>query len=160
LRGGDSLGWATWKRAWILYEESADKLIKKIRETGLVNSFNRDGSYDFFSMLKRQAEGKVDSWAIRWYASTFLNKQLTLYPIKSMVLHIGNDGIGTNYNNHTKIMDPLIVPLFNGQEYDFEKIKIIESKIGLNYYKKFLKSNDLSIFKKILIKIQNLYYAK
>lgn len=160
LKGGDSLGWATWKRAWKFYEENAEKLIEEINTAGLVNCFNRGGAYDFFSMLKMQAEGKVDSWAIRWYASTFLKNLLTLYPTKSMVLHIGNDGNGTNYNNHTKINDPLNVILFKGQKYCFDKIEIIESRIGLEYYKLFLKSYNLGFFQRLFIKFKNIFYAK
>ena len=160
LRGGDSLGWATWKRAWKYYEESAEKLIDQIKSKKLIDSFNRNGSYDFFSMLKMQQEGKIDSWAIRWYASTFLKNQLTLYPIKSLVLHIGNDGNGTNYNNHIKGNDPLNVSLYECEKYDFDRIEIIESRIGLQYYKKFLKSFEIGIFRKLAFKIKNTFYGK
>jgi hypothetical protein len=47
-------------------------------------------------MLKDQIAGKNSSWAIRWYASAFLNERHTLYPGKSLVFHSGNDGSGTN----------------------------------------------------------------
>ncbi len=52
-------------------------------------------------MLHNQVEGKVNSWAIRWYASAFLQNKLTLYPGKSLVKNIGTDGSGTNFTNST-----------------------------------------------------------
>lgn len=47
-------------------------------------------------MLRRQTEGKNNSWAIRWNASLFLNDILSLNVGKSLVQNIGFDGSGTN----------------------------------------------------------------
>lgn len=58
--------------------------------------FNLNGAYDYFSMLEYQLAGKVDSWAIRWYLSTFLLSGLTLYPRQSLILNVGFDGTGTH----------------------------------------------------------------
>ena len=160
LRGGDSLGWGTWKRAWQFYEENAQILISEIYDCGLVHLFNKGGSHDFLSMLIMQSKGQIDSWAIRWYASTFLKNMFTLYPTQSMVLHIGNDGSGTNYNNHLKIADPLIVPLFNERSYNIVKIPVEESIHGLICHKRYLDSYKLNIFKRIILKIKNLRNEK
>ena len=40
--------------------------------------------------------GEIDSWAIRWQASAFLNDKLTLYPRDSLVKNIGFDGSGVH----------------------------------------------------------------
>ncbi len=45
-------------------------------------------------MLILQAIGMSDSWAIRWYASVFLNNGLCLHPGKSLVNNIGHDDSG------------------------------------------------------------------
>ena len=47
-------------------------------------------------MLRRQTEGKNNSWAIRWNASLFLNDILSLNVGKSLVQNKGFDGSGTN----------------------------------------------------------------
>ena len=47
-------------------------------------------------MLRRQIEGKNNSWAIRWNASLFLNDILSLNVGKSLVQNEGFDGSGTN----------------------------------------------------------------
>ena len=58
--------------------------------------FDIRGSMDYYKMLKRQASGKIDSWAIRWYASVFLNNGLCLHPGKSLVNNIGHDDSGVH----------------------------------------------------------------
>jgi hypothetical protein len=45
-------------------------------------------------MLEAQLEGKVDSWAILWNLSVFMNDGLVLYPGKSLVENKGFDGSG------------------------------------------------------------------
>jgi hypothetical protein len=52
-------------------------------------------------MLKDQIDGKVSSWAIRWYASAFLKDKLTLYPGKSLVKNIGYD-TGTHFKQDAR----------------------------------------------------------
>jgi putative methyltransferase (TIGR04325 family) len=56
-------------------------------------------------MLEDQINGKVNSWAIRWYASAFIKDKYTLYPATSLIYNIGFDNSGThsggvdNFNN-------------------------------------------------------------
>jgi GT2 family glycosyltransferase len=92
-----SWGWATWQRAWIYFdpEMTGFDILKNHDE--LRYSFNIGGTYDYFGMLEQQRAGKVDSWAIRWYLSTFLKNGVTLYPRKTLVENGGFDGSGTHY---------------------------------------------------------------
>lgn len=96
LRGADCWGWATWGRAWLGFEHDAQGLATDLRFRNLRSAFDFNGTYPFSKMLKAQAAGKIDSWAIRWYASMFLKNKLTLYPGQSLVRNIGNDGSGTH----------------------------------------------------------------
>jgi hypothetical protein len=92
LRGADCWGWATWKRGWDLFEEDGKKLLDELEKRKLTKLFDFNGAYPYTKMLKDQVEGKVDSWAIRWYASAFIHEKLTLYPGISLVKHIGDLG--------------------------------------------------------------------
>jgi hypothetical protein len=92
----DCWGWAVWKRSWNLYNPDATRLFERLRQRELFNVFDFDGAYPYRQMLKAQAQGKVDSWAIRWYATTLLENKLVLYPGKSVVTNIGFDGSGTH----------------------------------------------------------------
>jgi Glycosyl transferase family 2. len=97
LRGADCLGWGTWKRGWALFEENGQKLLDDLKKRHLTRQFDFNGAYRYTRMLKDQINGRNTSWAVRWYASAFLNNLLTLYPGVSLVQHIGNDGTGTNF---------------------------------------------------------------
>jgi hypothetical protein len=92
LRGADCWGWATWKRGWDLFEKDGKKLLDELEKRKLTKLFDFNGAYPYTKMLKDQVEGKVDSWAIRWYASAFIQEKLTLYPGISLVKHIGDLG--------------------------------------------------------------------
>lgn len=96
IRGADCWGWATWQRAWRLFEPDGDALLRRLDESGLAEDFDFDGAFPYRSMLVDQINGVVDSWAIRWYASTYLADALTLYPGRSLVRNIGQEGSGTH----------------------------------------------------------------
>jgi hypothetical protein len=102
LRGADCWGWATWKRAWDLFEPDGSKLLLELQTRGLTRSFDLDGTFPYTRMLRRQIEGRNDSWAIRWYATTFLKGNVTLYPGTSLLHNIGNDGEGTHSRKTAK----------------------------------------------------------
>lgn len=91
-----SWGWATWKRAWQLFDPDAKGYASLKNDSTLRKRFNLDGAFDYFSMLEDQLVGRVNSWAIRWYLATFLCNGLTLYPRQSLVSNIGFDGSGTH----------------------------------------------------------------
>jgi hypothetical protein len=96
LRGASCWGWATWSRAWRFFEPDGRKLLAELRRRKLTDSFDLDGAIAYTQMLKYQNAGKIDSWAIRWHASMFLEDKLQLSPGRSLVRNIGFDGTGTH----------------------------------------------------------------
>lgn len=102
LRGADCWGWATWKRAWDLFEPDGKKLFNELKKRNLLKEFDFNGAYRFSGMLEDQYLGRNASWAIRWYASAFLADKLTLYPGRSLVQNIGNDASGTHCGESRK----------------------------------------------------------
>jgi len=152
IKTADNLGWATWKRGWDLFECDAKNLYSKIIENKLKKSFDRNNAYRFTSMLKMQAEGNLNSWAIRWCASCFLHGKYTLYPCKSLVLHIGDGVDATNYKRKQTASDPLSVSLYQGK-VDVSHISVSESKSTTRQYRKFLKKYRKPIIIRIINKI-------
>ncbi|MCH7827363.1 MAG: glycosyltransferase family 2 protein, partial [Bacteroidetes bacterium] len=96
LKGTDCWGWATWDKAWKTFEKDSKLLLNKIREKKLAYKFDLKGTTNNIKMLKRQIKGDIDSWAVRWHASAFLQNKLTLYPGKSLVNNIGMGGESTH----------------------------------------------------------------
>jgi GR25 family glycosyltransferase involved in LPS biosynthesis len=89
-------GWGTWLRAWNNFNNNAQYLLSTIDNSGLRNKFNIEGSYDFYDQLKANIDGRLKTWAIRWYASFFLVQGLSLHPYPSLANNIGHDGMGEN----------------------------------------------------------------
>lgn len=91
-----SWGWATWDRAWKLFNPNGKELLRQLEERNLTRRFDFNGTYGYTRMLRRQIEGKNNSWAIRWNASLFLADILSLNVGRSLIRNTGFDGSGTN----------------------------------------------------------------
>ena len=152
IKGADCWGWGTWRRAWEHYINDPVLLLTDIKKNKLERKFDMDNSYPFTNLLKECVLGKNDSWAIRWYASTFLRNGLTLYPSKTLVDNIGFDGSGTHGGKMKKEYVSFEKFLFLR-----EKIKIVESELGKKIMQKNLRAiYGLSLyqkFKKLLKRI-------
>lgn len=96
LKGTDCWGWATWKRAWDIFDPDGERLLKQIRSRRLEWDFDLDGAYPYTQMLRDQIAGRNNSWAIRWYASAYLKGMYSYFPKESLVQNIGLDGSGTH----------------------------------------------------------------
>lgn len=96
MRGADCWGWATWRRAWDVFEPDGKKLLEALMHENLSRKFDLDGSYPYLKMLRNQIAGKNNSWAIRWRASCYIKNMITLYPGVSLVNNIGMDNSGTH----------------------------------------------------------------
>jgi FkbM family methyltransferase len=96
IRGSDCWSWATWRDRWAFYNPDSLLLFAELEARKLVHAFDLDGAMRFSQMLKDQAAGKNDSWAVRWHASCYLRNLLTLYPGRALAQNIGLDGSGTH----------------------------------------------------------------
>ena len=145
LRGADCWGWATWSRAWKHFNGDSRHLLGELHRQRLTRLFDFDGSYPFTGMLKAQADGSVDSWAIRWYASTFLANMLTLYPGKSLVQNIGHDGSG----QHCDETSAFAANLARGP-IDLSPIQLSECALGRECFTEFFRSQQPGVWTKVL----------
>ncbi|WET06404.1 glycosyltransferase family 2 protein [Lentisphaerota bacterium ZTH] len=128
LYGADCWGWATWKRGWNLFEHDGRNLLKKIDLLSSRHQFDMDGHFPYRKMLKDQIAGKISSWAIRWYASAFLEKKLTLYFGKSLIKNIGCDNSGEHCSSRSK-------HLGNAELCDRKtEIKKISAQVNIKIY--------------------------
>ena len=91
-----SWGWATWERAWQHFNPDGQALLNELEGLRLTRRFDFNGNYRFTRMLRRQVQGKNNSWAIRWNASLFLKDILSLNVGRSLVQNNGFDGSGTH----------------------------------------------------------------
>ena len=132
LRGADCWGWATWKRGWQLFNPDGKELLDQLMASDALFDFDFNGSYDYSGMLRKQIAGKVNSWAIRWYASAYLKNKLTLYPSNSLVVNIGSDGSGTHAQSEKETRTKLHL-----QKINIPDIALAESKIARQIISKY-----------------------
>jgi len=99
IRGADCWGWATWKRAWGAFCFDAQFLYQQIKGKHLEREFDYNFTYPYTDMLKKQIDGKANSWAVCWYATAFLNNKYTLYPGKSLVQLNDVEGTGSTHGS-------------------------------------------------------------
>jgi hypothetical protein len=143
IKGADCWGWGTWQRGWNLFERDSSKLLTEIKKRNLINDFDMDGWVNNVRMLKKQNKGKINSWAIRWHASAYLQNKLTLYPGKSLIKNIGFDISAThttdnNYFDVNLSFEPINIQKIPPLENLEMKTAIIE----------FYKKNKSNLLKK------------
>jgi hypothetical protein len=121
-----SWGWATWKRAWDHFEPDSGKLLSSIERNARQRDFDMNDTYPYTEMLAAQANGRMDVWGVRWYASMFLRDGLCLYPSQSLIVNHGMDGSGV----HCGVSNAFDVRLSQRMDWNFPD-KLEESKLGL-----------------------------
>lgn len=135
LRGADCWGWATWSRAWKFFNPSSAQLLSELRRRRLARKFDFDGAFPYTRMLQAESQGRVDSWAIRWYASAFLAGMYTLYPGQSLVQNIGTDGSGEHSGSGSAYAVELA-----GDEVPVVAQEVVESAIAHRAFARFLRN--------------------
>jgi SAM-dependent methyltransferase len=119
-------GWGTWARSWQHYRKDAANLLAEIKASGRLKTFDMDGQFRFSSTLRANAEDRLKTWAVKWYASVFLNNGFSLHPKVSLTRNIGNDGSGENAEQasyfHTEI--------FAESPIQLQKVSLVESTLA------------------------------
>lgn len=105
LRASHPWGWATWQRAWQHYQPDACSLLAAVTQLQLQRQFDLDGCSFHFDELQRNADMRLKTWAVRWYASIFLRQGLCLYPGRSLIRNIGFDGTGENCHSAAAVYE-------------------------------------------------------
>lgn len=143
FRPASCWGWGTWARAWRHFEYDIHKLIPRFdRESR--HAFNMDGTFDFWHQMEMNRDGRIHSWAIRWYASVFLNNGLCLHPSKSLVNNIGFDGTGVHCGNDA-IYDVSPQPT---EIFEFEEI-LEENREAVKRFKDFIATTKMPFYARI-----------
>ena len=151
LKGADCWGWGTWKRGWDIFEEDGAKLLHELTVRKLTRRFDFNGSYEYTCMLKNHLSGKIDSWAVRWYASALLGDRLTLYPGRSLVLNIGIDNSG-NHCTETSVYNTEL----SDRSVNVKFLEPRENLSALREFEVFFNSIQAPYYKRLLQKIKEM----
>ena len=104
LLGAETWSMGTWQRGWALFNPDAQELMRVVDENKLKKKLSMYGT-DFYSMLTRQIEGKIDSWGVRWTVSAICKQKYCYYPPVPHCKNIGNTSDGT----HSRVNDSLLL---------------------------------------------------
>ncbi|GBD92475.1 hypothetical protein BMS3Abin05_00047 [bacterium BMS3Abin05] len=142
-------GWGTWADRWKYFEKDTDRLIEGFSKED-INSFNLDGVEDFWGQVLANREGRINSWAVYWYASIFKANGLCLNPVQSFVKNIGHDGSGENCARKESYDE--FPNLSSKQNIKFPG-DIYESTVYVERVKKYLRKHILTKIKEKVISV-------
>ena len=97
-------GWATWKRAWQLYDTDMWLWPHLKAVSWLFDACGDPSEARYWTQVFTATHaGQVDSWAYRWTYSCWVNSGFTILPRHNLVSNIGFGGAAT----HTQAASPL-----------------------------------------------------
>ena len=104
LKGAQTWSMGTWAEKWKFFDENSENLMSKVTQRQLVGELRIYGT-DYYGMLNRQLQGRIDSWGVRWMVSAIINDMYCYYPPIAHCRNIGN----TKDATHSRIDDALLI---------------------------------------------------
>jgi hypothetical protein len=143
-------GWATWADRWQYFEKNPEKLISTWNKEK-IKRFDLDmNNAGFWSQVIANHKGKINTWAIFWYASIFEKNGLCLNPTKSLVNNVGHDGSG----EHCGSSNNFDVDHQKNQSKIQLTIDFNESTIAVSRVKQFYNDIHVGIFTRLTTRIK------
>jgi hypothetical protein len=90
-------GWATWRRAWSLYDDDMRPLHDGSLDQVLGAAFEHQRARSYWRyVLQRTHAGLINSWGYRWMLSCWANSMLAAFPRCTLVDNVGFGDDATN----------------------------------------------------------------
>ena len=137
-------GWATWQRAWQIFEWDAADARETLNDPATRKRFDLNNSYPYAVMLENQLNGLTDSWGILFWWQVFKAGGLALHPRRSLVWNGGFDKTGTNCGDQAWSNEPApeaITDWTTGGAFNFPSEVTIHSE-AFNNICRFLKKEQ------------------
>jgi len=116
-------GWASWRRAWKLYDVTMEKW-PKVRDAGQLNDWfsNRRAVAYWEEQFEKTYAGEIDSWDYQWAFTCWLHGGLTVLPSVNLISNIGfsQDATHTKSSFSYRMMnvEPMTFPLHHPHNID------------------------------------------
>ena len=83
-------GWASWRRAWNLYDVNFQGFETFIKFNMIQNVFEQKEAQEYFNRIfTRVKNGEINTWDYQWTYALFVNNGLSINPMKNLVSNIG-----------------------------------------------------------------------
>lgn len=151
-------GWASWKRAWKLYDINC-KGLTEFKEKKMIENItqNKEIQQYWLNIFDKVHQGEIDSWAYQWVFAIWRNMGLTIVPNVNLVSNIGfghKDAVHTTaYENvfanlKTGRLSSIIHPL------EIKRDKAADEFVLELVYKEH--NSKPSIFKRVIGKLKSI----
>ncbi len=96
-------GWATWRRAWELYDVDI-KLWPTIKENKILSDiYKMDKLVNYWSnYFELIYQNKIDSWDYQWFFACLMNSALSIVPNVNLISNIGFNHDATHTRGESK----------------------------------------------------------
>lgn len=157
---GGIWGWATWRRAWKLYDFNMNGWNKLQVQNKIKNAMKNENWYDYFyGMFEGTFNKKMDTWDLQWFFCILINGGKSISPSRNLVRNIG---FGTGATNTTEtnspyanmITSPLSFPLIAPLIEEFDEDFLRKSFNYIFLYKKGFVGRVKFLFNNLLKKLQ------
>ncbi|MFA0712124.1 hypothetical protein AB4615_11860 [Vibrio splendidus] len=145
-RGMNCWGWGTWENRWDKFEKNPQRLVSQWSVDD-ISRFNLDNSYPFWKQVIANNSGKINTWAIFWYATIFENKGLCLNVSQSLVDNIGLDGSGENCSSSSNFYRTEVT---TAKYRHGQTIPLVENVAALGKIKKYCINNKPSFISRVI----------
>jgi hypothetical protein len=94
---GGIWGWATWKRAWELFDFDMSDWNDKGQEAKIKKAMNNDNwFYYYLGMMQSVYNNTLNTWDVQWFYSILKHQALAINPSVNLVKNIGFGADATN----------------------------------------------------------------
>ena len=147
-------GWGTWATAWNKLNTDAQDLLNQVNISGRLSEFNIEDSYNFIEHLEANIAGRINTWAIKWQSSVFLENGLCLYPKQSLTRNIGFDNTGEHCVYSEEHLTQKMADFISVEKIELQESAEVRKRIILFNHKQ---AQPDSLIKRIKDKISRVY---
>jgi len=129
-----SWGWGIWANRWKNIDWNNEYYNNILTDKKIRQKLNRGGS-DMSNMLKKQLNGKIDSWAIRFCYHQSVNDMITVFPTNSKIISIGFGESATHTTGTKRFITNLDTSL--KRKFCFNSFKKMDDQLVKEFSQKF-----------------------
>lgn len=147
-------GWASWKRAWDLYNVAIDEYTKPtLRKWFKDYEFNKNSFLYWHKAFTSVKENQINTWDYQWTYALWKHNGLSIIPSQNLVTNIGFD---INATHTTKGAETYaLLPMYDLNEIIHPTSKVVNLSLDNNTFSKWYIKRSLT--KRIIDLIKNAF---
>ena len=154
-------GWATWRRAWSLYDVEI-KSWQKFRNSSQMNwLFSHEAMSKYYTSMFDMIKSGLNTWDIQWWFTCIFQNGLAIVPKTNLISNIGISGTHSDTQGNFFINAPTIavdLEKISHPEYVFAEKALNELTYTVSHAHLVLRKNYLrKVFEKIKVVVKRIF---